>query len=188
MMLRRLIGEDIELVDCSSTRDLDPIKADPGQLEQVLMNLAVNARDAMPDGGRLTIIRPNTVLDEESVRHHPEVRPGPHVVLSLSDTGCGMDRETLARIFEPFFTTKDVGEGTGLGLSTVYGIVTQSGGAIEIESQPGHGTTVRVYLPSLRGEKPGEVETGADKAVGAGTETLLLVEDEAIVLAFAGKC
>jgi PAS domain S-box-containing protein len=173
-MLNRVIGEDVEL-RTSLDRSLASVKADRGQIEQVIMNLVVNARDAMPNGGRLTA---NIIVDESFARlHHPQA-PGAYVRLSVADTGIGMDAETQARIFEPFFTTKEVGKGTGLGLSTVYGVIRQSGGHIWVDSQLGRGTTFEVYLPmvqeSARHEKP---SVGADGAAG-GTETILLVEDE----------
>ncbi|MBI5419354.1 MAG: response regulator [Deltaproteobacteria bacterium] len=176
-MLRRLIGEDIDLLTV-----LEPgvrkVKADPGQMEQVIMNLAVNARDAMPEGGKLTIETANVVIDESSVRGHVTMQAGSYVVLALSDTGSGMDPETISHIFEPFFTTKEVGKGTGLGLSTVYGIVKQSGGYIWVYSEPGRGTTFKIYLPQATEEaetaKPAEVRAG----LLGGSETILLVEDE----------
>jgi two-component system, cell cycle sensor histidine kinase and response regulator CckA len=178
-MLRRLIGTDIDLLTIPA-RDLGRIKADPGQVEQVLVNLVVNATDAMSSGGTLTIETCNAELDEHNVRDHPLVRPGRYVVLAVKDSGFGMDLETQARIFEPFFTTKEVGKGTGLGLSTVHGIVQQSGGHIEVESNVGVGSTFKVFLPC--------VDEALDQAVSLhaelparGTETLLLVEDEARV-------
>ena len=175
-MLRRLIGEDIELVVAPRSAGVR-IKADPGQLEQVILNLAVNARDAMPRGGRLGIETAQAELDEQFSRQHPGARTGPHVVLSVSDTGIGMDPATRARIFEPFFTTKEAGRGTGLGLSTVYGIAKQHGGYIAVESEPGGGTTFRVYLPRV--EEAVAPEDGAHPvAAGRGSEIVLLVEDE----------
>ena len=146
-MLRRLIGETINLITITPP-DVGPVRADPGQLEQVIINLAVNARDAMPDGGRLTIATSNVKVDEGTAQQRG-VAPGPYVMLDVSDTGVGMDRETQAHLFEPFFTTKDHGKGTGLGLSTVYGIVNQSGGHISVHSEPGKGTAFRVYLPRI---------------------------------------
>jgi len=178
-MLGRVLGEDIELRVVPG-EPLGNVKADPGQIEQVIMNLAINARDAMPGGGRLIIETANVVLDEEYACRHAGVRPGHYVLLAVSDTGTGMDRETRARLFEPFFTTKGPDRGTGLGLSTVYGIVKQSGGNIWVYSEPGRGATFKVYLPSVAEGTAGPPE---EKPIvsGPGTETVLLVEDEETV-------
>jgi len=178
-MLRRLIGEDVVLV-ARLDKHLRPIKADPGQIEQVLMNLVVNARDAMPRGGTITIEAANADLDPESIRAHEGAKPGPHVRLSVADTGEGMTPEVQAQIFEPFFTTKEVGKGTGLGLSTAYGIVSQSGGTIGVSSEPGQGTRFDIYFPQAEsgaalGPTP-RVASGA--ASPTGTETVLVVEDD----------
>jgi PAS domain S-box-containing protein len=175
-MLRRLIGEDIELVTALDP-GVGPINADQGQIEQIILNLVVNSRDAMPHGGKLTIETSNVEVDEEYARQHPPQLPGPYVMLMVSDTGIGMDSETQAHIFEPFFTTKEVGKGTGLGLSTVYGVVRQSGGHIWVNSGSNTGTTFRIYMPAvsqnLRAEKPKAVSA----RLARGTGTILLVED-----------
>ena len=180
-MLRRLIREDIELAVCPAA-DLRSIRADAGQIEQVIMNLTLNARDAMPHGGKLTLATANVSLDEEYVAQHAEGRVGPHVMLSVSDTGCGMDEGTLERVFDPFFTTKPVGEGTGLGLATVHGIVQQSGGHVIAASEPGQGTTFRVYLPSV--SEPAGIAVAQrpeEEEEAGGQETILLCEDESLV-------
>jgi two-component system, cell cycle sensor histidine kinase and response regulator CckA len=176
-LLRRLIGEHIEMVTMTSP-NLGSVKADPGQIESVIFNLAVNARDAMPNGGKMTLETANVELDEAYGRQHLGATPGRYVMLAVSDTGVGMDEKTVAHIFEPFFTTKEVGKGTGLGLSTVYGILNQSGGYVWVYSEPGRGTTFRVYLP--RTDEPLEAvpkPTAADVA-SRGSETILLVEDD----------
>jgi len=178
-MLTRVIGEDIDLV-MVPTDGLGTVRADAGQIEQVIMNLAVNARDAMPAGGKLTIETSNVSLDEEYARFHAPLKPGNYVMLAISDTGAGMDSETQSHIFEPFFTTKGT-KGTGLGLSTVYGIVKQSGGYIWVYSEQGRGTTFKIYLPRVESaESPAHVAVSAQSATAeVGTETILLVEDEA---------
>jgi PAS domain S-box-containing protein len=181
-MLRRLIGEDIELVTCLD-QELGQVKADPGQLEQVILNLAVNARDAMPHGGKLTIETANVELDETHTRQHLKLRPGPYIRLALSDTGVGMDQQTLERIFEPFFTTKEHGKGTGLGLATVYGIVKQTGGDIWAYSELGHGTTFKIYLPRADEPIPTSEPPSSFFDLPRGQETILLVEDEEAVRA-----
>jgi two-component system cell cycle sensor histidine kinase/response regulator CckA len=175
-MLKRLLGEDIELVG-RYARDLWKIRVDPGQIDQVIVNLAINARDAMPDGGKLTIETKDAVLDESYETEHFGVTPGPYVMLAVSDTGVGMDRETQTRIFEPFFTTKEVGKGTGLGLSTVFGIVKQSGGNIWVYSEPGEGTTFKVYFPKATGEDLQSLPAPKPLTL-EGKETILLVEDQ----------
>lgn len=179
-MLRRLIGEDIELLTVLEP-DLGQVKADAGQVEQVLMNLAVNARDAMPKGGKLMIQTANVYLDESYARHHIAAQPGPYVMLAVSDTGCGMDAETQAHIFEPFFTTKEAGKGTGLGLSTVYGIVNQSGGNIWVNSEVGRGTTFKIYLPRIFETADQRESYAVEDDAPRGFETILLLEDEETV-------
>ena len=176
VLLRRLIGEDIEL-RCVCGDDLGLIKADPSQLEQVLMNLAVNARDAMPNGGCLTIETANVDLDAPYTSTPPEATPGPHVMLAVTDNGIGMDQPTRLRIFEPFFTTKESGRGTGLGLAMVYGIVHQSGGTIRVDSEPDRGTTFRIYLPRVEGVRSQRGAASDEMDLG-GSETVLVVEDE----------
>jgi signal transduction histidine kinase/ActR/RegA family two-component response regulator len=175
-LLRRVIGEDIELCTIPGP-SLSKTKADPGQIEQVIMNLVVNARDAMPQGGKLIIQTANVDLDASFARLNLGVTPGPHVMLSVSDTGIGIDEATRARIFEPFFTTKEMGKGTGLGLSTVFGIVKQSGGSITVESTPGEGTTFRIHFAGTS-EPPTEVTPYTVASSFRGSETIMLVEDE----------
>ena len=180
-MLRRLIGEDIEVVTIFG-RALGRVTADPGQLEQVLVNLVVNARDAMPDGGKLTIETANVDVDEELVARHAGLTPGRYVMLAVHDTGHGMDAETRSRLFEPFFTTKEQGKGTGLGLATVYGIVKQSGGYVVVESEPDSGATFKVFLQRLEaGVDEALPLVAADHVPPSGSETVLLVEDEEVV-------
>jgi two-component system cell cycle sensor histidine kinase/response regulator CckA len=178
-ILRRLIGEDVQL-ETSSVADLGLVKADRSQIEQVILNLAVNARDAMPEGGRLTIETANVDLDESFSHSSVMLSPGPYVMLAVTDNGCGMDVETQAHIFEPFFTTKEKGKGTGLGLATVYGIVKQSGGYVWVYSEPGRGTSFKVYLPRVWDEPtmPGRDRRIEGQRLPQGTETVLLVEDE----------
>jgi signal transduction histidine kinase/ActR/RegA family two-component response regulator len=176
-MLRRLIGEHIEL-KTDHEQGLSRVKADPGQLEQVILNLAVNARDAMPQGGELVISTRNLVIGEPDPAEHGDTPAGRWVMLAVSDTGTGMDAVTMRRIFEPFFTTKEVGKGTGLGLATVYGIVKQHQGWIEVESEVGRGTAFKVFIPRS-GESAGAAhDQASEKAARGGTETILVVEDE----------
>ncbi|GAN77020.1 PAS domain S-box protein [Acidisphaera rubrifaciens] len=184
-LLARTLGETISLETVQGA-GLWRVEADPNQLESAILNLAVNARDAMPDGGRLTIETTNTHLDRAYAADHAEVQPGQYVLISVSDTGIGMDRETVGRVFEPFFTTKEVGRGTGLGLSMVYGFVKQSGGHVKIYSEPGEGTTVKIYLPRLVGEAA-ESPTGEESHAPEGTrnETVLVVEDDEDVRSYS---
>jgi CheY-like chemotaxis protein len=175
-LLARLIGEDIHL-ELFPSADLAQVRLDPNQAEQVLINLAVNARDAMPRGGRLTIETANVDLDAEYARQHSYVQAGSYVMLAVSDTGIGMPDDVRAHLFEPFFTTKESGAGTGLGLSMVYGAVKQNGGHIEVYSEPSHGATFKIFLPAI--EEPPDTTVDADHASRAvGAETIVLVEDE----------
>jgi PAS domain S-box-containing protein len=184
-LLRRLIGENIDLV-IQPTPDLGHVIADPGQIEQVIVNLAVNARDAMPEGGKLTIETRNVTLDTAYAQEHLSVVEGPYILLAVSDTGTGMDAETQSHMFEPFFTTKEQGKGTGLGLATCFGIIKQHGGYIWVYSEVGHGTTIKIYLPRVY--EAAEVRQPVDEqVVPGGTETVLLVEDELAVRVFAAR-
>jgi PAS domain S-box-containing protein len=180
-MLRRLIGENIDLV-WKPAAHLWPVKMDPTQIDQILANLCVNARDAIAGVGKLTIETGRHTFDEEYCNDHPGFIPGAFVLLAVSDNGCGMDNETLNNLFEPFFTTKEVGKGTGLGLATVYGIVKQNNGFINVYSEPGQGSTFKIYLPRLVDDKKDDKAVPAKKAAAGGTETILLVEDESTIL------
>jgi two-component system, cell cycle sensor histidine kinase and response regulator CckA len=185
-MLRRLIGEDIELTSIAPP-NLGLINADPGQIQQIVMNLSVNARDAMPRGGKLVLETANVDSDSHHIRDHPIMKKGSYVMLAISDNGIGMDAATRARIFEPFFTTKEKGRGTGLGLSTVYGIVKQSNGYIWAYSELGKGTTFKVYFPRVKGEIPRSKDDGRSRLDAVGSKTVLLVEDEKSVRALASR-
>ena len=179
-MLRRIIGEDIELITLLN-EDLGRVKVDPGQIEQMILNLAVNARDAMPSGGKLIIETKNVEIDVEYVAAHIGLTPGRYVRLSVSDNGVGMSQEIIEKAFEPFFTTKETGKGTGLGLATVYGIVKQSGGNIQVYSEPGFGTTFNIYLPRVE-ENLDALDLREESDLSPkGSETVLLVEDESSV-------
>jgi CheY-like chemotaxis protein len=176
-LLQRIIGEDIELT-MKLTAPLGRVSADPGQIEQVVLNLAVNARDAMPHGGKLTIETANVLLDEDYASQHAGATPGPHVMVAVTDTGTGMDQATQRRLFEPFFTTKEPGRGTGLGLATVYGIVTQSRGSLWVYSELGQGSTFKMYLPVTTEEVTAPVVVEVSPASLSGSETVLVVEDQ----------
>ena len=179
-MLKRLIGEDIE-TEVNTAPDLANVRADEGEIEQIVLNLAINARDAMPDGGRLTIETCNAILDEGYCASETDLKAGAYVMVAVTDTGTGMDERTRKQVFEPFFTTKELGKGTGLGLATAYGIVKQHGGHIAVCSEPGKGAAFRVYLPRVDAELDG-IDVPEDAAdAGTGTETILLVEDEEAV-------
>ena len=180
-LLPRIIGEQIETV-VTVTENLGPVRVDPGQIEQVILNLVMNARDAMPDGGTVRIESAQVEHDAETAAWSPQLQPGPYVTLTVSDTGCGMDDSTRRQIFEPFFTTKEVGQGVGLGLSTVYGIVVQSGGAITVNSELGRGSSFTIHLPVVDGEAAPVADNDAEGAGPPGTETLLVVEDEEEIL------
>ena len=185
-MLTYLVGVDID-VRIVLDPTLRPISVDHGQLEQVLLNLVLNARDSMPEGGQLLIETKNVDLDGKYHQRHPDVRPGPHVMLALTDTGHGLGPEARVRLFEPFFTTKEMGRGTGLGLSTVYGIVKQSGGHIVVYSEPNTGTTFRLYFPqATESRRPDDVAIDDEERSRGGTETVLVIEDEPGVLLLAG--
>jgi CheY-like chemotaxis protein len=175
-LLNRLLGADVNLQTVLA-QEVGNVMADPGGLEQVIVNLVVNARDAMPEGGRLTIETANVDLSEEYAEAHQPTVGGPYVMLAVTDTGAGITPEVRARLFEPFFTTKEKGKGTGLGLSTVYGIVKQSGGYIWVDSEPGQGATFKVYLPRVDAPTEAAALPGPDKGTEVGTETILLAED-----------
>jgi two-component system, cell cycle sensor histidine kinase and response regulator CckA len=186
-MLRRLIGEHIALATVLAP-NLSRVRADPSQVEQVVVNLVVNARDAMPDGGRLTIETANVDLDEGWAEEHLGAVAGPYAMLAVTDTGTGMDAAVRAHLFEPFFTTKEVGKGTGLGLATVYGIVKQSGGYISVYTEPGHGSSFKVYLPRIAdGATAPAAPPPSPLAPTRGSETVLVVEDDQAVLGLARR-
>ncbi len=176
-LLQRVIGEDVEL-DFQMDAKTDNVEADPAQLEQVIVNLATNARDAMPRGGKLTIATTNVYLDEAYAGRRMVVKPGRYVQVTVTDTGCGIDEQTQARVFEPFFTTKEQGKGTGLGLATVYGIVKQSGGYIWVYSEPGRGTSFKIYLPGVEAAADTAQDIDQSEEIPRGSETILIVEDD----------
>ncbi len=181
IMLRRLIGEDIDLL-WKPAAHLWPVKMDPSQIDQILANLCVNARDAIEGVGKLTIETGRKTFDEEYCKEHAGFIPGDFVLLAVSDNGCGMDKKTLDNLFEPFFTTKETGKGTGLGLATVYGIVKQNNGFINVYSEAGQGSTFRIYLPRFVADEDTDKALPKKKTAAAGSETILLVEDESTIL------
>jgi two-component system, cell cycle sensor histidine kinase and response regulator CckA len=183
-MLRRLIGENIEL-EWIPENGLWPVKMDPGQINQILTNLCLNARDAISEIGKITIWTKNMILEESWCSDHTDAVPGEYVLLAVTDTGCGMDRETVDHVFEPFFTTKDVGKGTGLGLAMVYGAVKQNNGLITIQSEPGSGTRFEIYLPRNADKKIGLAATDSIPSSTKGSETILVVEDEPAIMKLA---
>jgi len=183
-MLRRLIGEDIDLVWQPGSH-LWRVKMDPSQIDQILANLCINARDAIAGVGELTIETGKKTFDEEYCNEHAGFTPGDFVLLAVSDNGCGMDKDTLKNLFEPFFTTKDVGKGTGLGLATIFGIVKQNNGFITVYSEPGQGSTFKIYLPRLVTDEDTDKAVPEKKAAAGGAETILLVEDEPSILRMA---
>jgi CheY-like chemotaxis protein len=186
-MLKRLLGEDV-LLEISTSPGLEPVFADQGQLQQVVMNLAVNSRDAMPGGGRLFIETANVVLDETYAQAHPGVVPGEYVLLTIRDTGMGMDEELQQIVFEPFVTTKEPGKGTGLGLATVHGIVAQCGGSLDLSSELGRGTTFRLYFPVHAGDLSDAAGRDVDlRRTHEGSESILLVEDEELIIGLAER-
>jgi signal transduction histidine kinase len=182
-MLQQLLADNVKLVTVLDPA-LEPVEADPGQIELVIMNLAINASDAMPSGGKLMIETSNVELDESHTSRYIDVAPGPYVLLAVTDSGIGMDTETAHRVFEPFFTTKDVGKGTGLGLSTVFGIVKQSGGDIGVYSEPDHGTTFKIYLPCVQALVDQPEDPGPSREAPRGSETILITDDEGLVRGF----
>jgi PAS domain S-box-containing protein len=185
-MFRHLMGGDVD-VRIISDAGLHAVKADAGQLEQVIINMAINARDAMPRGGKLTLETANVTFNHERADRDPEMKPGDYVMLAITDTGTGMSTEVKARVFEPFFSTKDVGQGTGLGLATCYGIIKQSGGHISVYSEPGRGTTFKIYLPQVQSETPVRPQLREPPGLPRGTETILLVEDDPVLCEMAAE-
>jgi CheY-like chemotaxis protein len=186
-VLNHLLGETVDLT-VRPARDLRLTRADKGQMEQVLVNLALNARDAMPDGGKFIVETGNARLGAGTTPMHRDVEPGDYVLLSVTDTGCGMDPETAERAFEPFFTTKEVGKGTGLGLATCFGIVRQAGGYIWAYSEQGHGTTIKIYLPVLAAGADAAKASSGTQVLPRGMETILIAEDDEAVRTLAAAC